>query len=58
MDGVSHYVTVRRDIFTGLVAASTTVPVTTLASNSIITDNKSKVGKKFWQNRVDNIQIY
>ena len=45
MDGVSHYVTVRRDIFTGLVAASTTtVPVTTLASTSIITDNKSKVG--------------
>ncbi len=47
MDGVSHYVTVRRDIYTGLVSASTTVPVTTLASTSIITNSKPKVGKKF-----------
>ena len=46
MDGVSHYVTVRRDIYTGLVSASTTIPVTTLASTSIITNNKPKVGKK------------
>lgn len=31
MDGVSHYVTVRRDLFTGLVASATSIPVTTLA---------------------------
>ena len=32
MDGVSHYVTVRRDLYTGLVASpATTLPVATLA---------------------------
>ena len=49
MDGVSHYVTVRSDIFTGLVA-STNVPVTTLATSSIISETKPKVGKKFVKN--------
>ena len=45
MDGVSHYVTVRRDLFTGLVASpATTLPVATLA----ITETNPVVSWEFY----------